>query len=297
MTIVCATHFSDTSFRAVRVAAGLAHKHRQPLWLVTVLPARHIDDGAEHAVNDALLLEAAALAGDGIETFTAVLHGPLERAVGHFCAEKNALLLVVGDSSRETNPLFAGTLDKFAYAVELPLLVVRDPAPLEEWIKGTDPLRVMLALDHTWSSAVARDWITRLAEYGPLDLVAAHVWWPPGEFRRRGLQASAEGLAAVAGLIHHETDAALAGLPSNVRHRVHLEQGRGQIGLQLLGLAANEHVDVLVLGTNPHHGPISLLRSVSHQVLTGAPMSVACIPSRLLLHGVELPPEPWSVSH
>ena len=40
-------------------------------------------------------------------------------------------------------------------------------------MKGAGPLKVMLALDHTWNSEVARDWVHRLAEYGPLDLTAA----------------------------------------------------------------------------------------------------------------------------
>jgi len=78
-----------------------------------------------------------------------------------------------------------------------------------------------------------------------------------------------------------ETANALKALPSNVSCRVHLEMGKGHIGEQLLALAADELVEVLVLGTNPHHGPISLARSVSHDVLMNAPMSVACVPGRL----------------
>ena len=291
MTIVCATHFTDSSFNAVRVAGSLARKHRQPLWLVSVLPALN-DSEVAVPVNDALLLEAAALAADGVEASTAVLHGPLERAVGQFCAEKKALLLVVGDTSHDTKAMFAGTLDKFAYGVELPLLVVKDPRPFDKWIAGASPLKVMLALDHTWSSAVARDWISRLAEYGPIDLVAAHIWWPPDEYERRGLKQVDEVHQAISKLMHDETNAALSTLPANVKHRVHLEMGRGHIAEQLLELAGKDLVDVLVLGTNPHHGPISLLRSVSHEVLTNAPMSVACIPGKLNLPVLSTEPRP-----
>ena len=288
MTIVCATHFSDSSFAAVKVAAGLARRHKQSLWLVSVLPPRNTGDEVQSSVNDALLLEAAALASEGIDANTAVLHGPIERAVGQFCTDKKALLLVVGDTSRATSRLFAGTLDKFAYGVELPLLVVRDFKPFEAWTQGSAPLKVMLALDHTWSSVVARDWITRLSEYGAIDLVAAHIWWPADEYARRGLPPTApeEGHAAISKLMQEETKAALGGLPANVKQRVHLEMGVGHIGEQLLALANTEQVDVLALGTNPHHGPISLLRSVSHDVLMNAPMSVACIPGQLKLPGL-----------
>ena len=131
MTIVCATDFSEGSFSAVRVAATLAHRHQQPLWLVNVMPERMVTSpGAKRALaaSEALLLEAAALASEQIEVKTAVLRGPLARTVGQFCAEKGALLLVVGDSNHHSYPLLPSPLDKFAYGVETPLLVVRDPS-------------------------------------------------------------------------------------------------------------------------------------------------------------------------
>jgi nucleotide-binding universal stress UspA family protein len=291
MTIVCATAFTDSSFSALKVAAALAKRHRQPLWLVNVLRNNVISKGAEAAeahAKEALQLEAAALRADGVETQTAVLHGALERAVGQFCTEKEALLLVVGDTNHPHSPLLTGPLDKFAYGVETPLLVVRDPKPFQAWAEGTAPLKVMLALDHTWSSAVARDWILRLSEYGPIDLVASHIWWPLTEYERRGLTAPGpeEGHLALSALMRDETEAALKGLPTNVKHRVHLEMGRGHIGEQLLALATEEQVDVLVLGTHPHRGPLKRLWSVSQDVLELAPMSVACVPGRMVLPGI-----------
>ena len=95
-----------------------------------------------------------------------------------------------------------------------------------------------------------------------------------------------EGHAKLSELMLRETGSALQGLPENVKHRVHLEMGLGHIGEQLLALAGAEHAEVLVLGTNPHAGPLELLRSVSHDVLMNAPMSVACIPGKLVLPGL-----------
>lgn len=287
MTIVCATHFTDSSFGAVKVAAGLARRHSQPLWLVSVLPTSTPGDAAQQVAHDALLLEAAALSTDGVDVQTTTLIGPIGTTVNQFCLQKKATLLVVGDTSHDTSRMFAGTLDTFAYDTALPLLVVRDFKPLEAWTKGTAPLKVMLALDHTWSSVVARDWIGRLAEYGPIDLVAAHVWWPADEYERRGMTAPSveEAHAGLSKLMNDEIAAALRGLPANVTHRVHLEMSKGHIAEQLLALAGSDLVEVLVLGTNPHHGPIGLLKSVSHDVLMNAPMSVACVPGKLLMPG------------
>ncbi len=287
MTIVCATHFTDSSFNAVKVAAGLARRHRQPLHLVSVVP-ENTDREVHTSVNDALLLEAAALSSEGLDVLTSVLQGPLEGAVGQFCKSVAAQLLVVGDSSKQPSRLFAGTLDKFAFNVDLPLLVVRDDKPFDAWIRGSAPLKVVLALDHSWSSAVARDWVSRLSSYGPIDLVAAHVWWPADEYERRAMPMPKpeEAHAAISAIMKKETEAALEGLPANVKHRVHLEMSNAAVGDQLMALAIAEHAEVLVLGTNPHHGPMALLKSVSHDVLMNAPMSVACVPGKLTLPGL-----------
>jgi nucleotide-binding universal stress UspA family protein len=281
MTIVCATRFTEESSFAVTVAAQLARKHRQPLWLVHVLPSEMIrswGDRLESAANSALAHEAQVLTQSGVEVQTAVLHGKLDDAVGRFCSAKSAALLVVGDTAQSVSGLRAGTLDRLAYGVQTPLLVVRDPKPFQEWIDG-QPLKVMLALDGSASSAVARDWLSRLAEYGAVDLVATRVWWPLEEYEQRKLPVPPpeEGHLALSKLMKHESEAALAGLPANVKRRVHLEMGVGRIGEQLLALAVEEQIDVFVLGTHRRRA-LGRLWSVSHHVLALAPMSVACVP-------------------
>ena len=43
---------------------------------------------------------------------------------------------------------------------------------------GLASLKVLLAIDHTWNSALAREWLAGLAEYGPLEVIATHIWSP-----------------------------------------------------------------------------------------------------------------------
>lgn len=283
MTIVCATRFTEESSFAAWVAAEIARKHKQTLWLVHVVASRVIPAWGvrfEATADAALEAEAISLRQSGVDVQTAVLKGRLEDAVSRFCASKQASLLVVGDTTRDVSAAMAGTLDKIAYAATTPLLVVRDPRPFQAWVAGKAPLKVMLALDHTSSSAVARDWILRFAKFGDLDLVAAQIWWPREEYERRGLPfpAPEEGHRALATTMETELRAALANLPANVKVRTHLEAGAQQIGEELLEIANEEQVDVVVLGT---HRPRALGRlwSVSHHVLSLAPMSVACIPA------------------
>ncbi len=282
MTIVCATRFTEESSNAVQVAAELARRHKEKLFLVHCLPNTVVPSWGEKmstATGHALDAEAKELVRTGVNVDTVVLHGKLEHALARFCREKQAGLLVVGDTVQRVGAVSAGTLDRLAGAVESALLVVRDPRPFAAWAKGTAPLRVMLALDHSSSSAVARDWISRLSEYGPIDLVAAHVWWPLEEYDRRRMPPPPpeEGHMALTRFMTAETEAALAALPKNVKRRVHLEMGTGRVADQLLELANDEQVDLFVFGTHRRRA-LGRLWSVSHHALGNAPMSVACIP-------------------
>jgi nucleotide-binding universal stress UspA family protein len=283
MTIVCATHFSDTSFAAARVAAQLAKTHREPLWLIEILaPTSTSVTGSSSAapVSAGLAKEAAAAAKLGVAVSTATVFGPLVRAARQFCTEKQAGLMVVGDPDRTLGPLVVGPLDRFADRLSVPVLIVRDSQPFEAWASGSAPLRVMVALDRTWHSTSACEWIAGLAKYGAIDLFASYLWWPKDENERRAWSVTSGQSPNRAESQRLWTDAANAfgSLPANVRRRVRLEAGRPHVGPQLLKLATAEHVDVFVLGTHAHRGPVGQQWSVSHEVLALAPMSVACIP-------------------
>ncbi len=283
MTILCATRFTEESSAASRVAAALARTHRQTLWLVHVVPTRLIPSMGvklESAADAALEAEATALRQSGIDVQTAVLQGRLEDTIARFAESKKASLLVVGDSTRSISGPLGGTLDKLAYALTVPLLVVRDPRPFEAWATGKAPLKVMLAVDHTSSSAIARDWIIRLAKFGDLDLVAASIWWPREEYERRNLAwpDPEDGHRALAQTLSAELDAALVNLPKNVKVRKHLEPGKQGIAEELVEIANAVQADLVVLGTHRRRA-LGRLWSVSHHILSLAPMSVACVPA------------------
>lgn len=279
MTIVCATHFTESSSDALAVAAHLACRTGQALWLVSVVPGVSLvpPNGAprkDTTVLAALHLEAAQLREAGVRVEVALLHGKVERALGRLCHDVGAGLLVIGDTRHPTrSSFFATPVDRIASGVSLPLLVVRSQKPFEAWARGERPLKVLLAVDHTWSSAVARTWLTGLAAYGALEVVATHVWAPEEERLRRG-----GNEASMAEQLTRETQAALEGLPANVTSRVQLEIGRGHVGALLLEVAAREQVDMMVLGSHGPHGLLARLRSVSHEVLAHGMMSVALVP-------------------
>ncbi len=270
MTIICATHFTDTSLEAVKVAAQLARTHREALWLLNVMPhAASAGREDDVAVTGALLAEATRLASEGLVVNTASVFGPLTAAVKQVCDAKRASLLVVGDSGQTLAPLVVGPLDRFAHTIGVPALFVRKADSFLKWASGTAPLRVAMAMDGNWKSAAAREWIIRLASYGPIDLVAAYLWWPKDEAKPKSWAKVTPRL---------EADTSFSRLPSNVRYRMRLEPGDLTVGARLLATAQADRADLFVLGTHPHRGPCGQQWSVSHEVLATAPMSVACVP-------------------
>ena len=284
MTIVCATHFSISSSDAVVVAAHLARRMKQKLWLVTVVPGVPLTTGRtshrDKTVLDALHTEANVLRQEGLDVEVSLLHGKVDRPLGKLCHDIEARLLVVGDSSQARTAPFATPVDRIAYGVSVPLLV-HSRKPFEAWARGERPLKVLLAIDQTWTSAVGRDWLAGLAAYGPLDVLATHLWLPADEHvRRHGktpMTPADEG--AMAEQLTSEAEGVLRTLPPNVKWRVQLEVGRGNLGELLLELAAREQVDVMVLGTHQRKGLLSRLTGTSHQMLADAIMSVALVPS------------------
>lgn len=287
MAIVCATHFTQSSTDALQVASMLAVRTRQKLWLASVLPGSLSSTTKDAPTHDKLALEAEALRQAGVDVETALLHGQLERSLGRLCAEVDAQLLVVGDTGRSHSSFFATPVDRIAEGVKVPLLVVKSARPFVPWARSEGPLKVLLAIDHSWSSVLARDWLSRLAAFGPLEVLATHIWSPDEEAARRGRASPPSDVEkeAMAAQLITDTQTGLRGLPSNVQARVQLEVGRGNVGKLLLDLAAREQMDMMVLGTHPHRGGIlGRLTSVTHEVLANGLMSIALIPDELAAH-------------
>lgn len=277
MSIVCATHFTPSSLDAVEVATALAERTQQKLYLVSVMPVGAgpiVDKNA----NDALLQEASAGRARGLAVETSVLHGRLEQQLAVFCRDVAARLLVLGDTSHSMSPLFATPIDKITAELTAPMLVVKSRLPFLPWTDGDGPLKVLLAVDHAWSAGRTRSWLQQLAAYGPLDVLATHIWSPAEEAARHGIDAPTDALAAMwEERLRDTTEQGLRGLPENITLKVQLEIGRGHIGRLLLDLAGREQRDVLVMGIWPY-GLLGRITLVMHEVLAEGAQSVALIP-------------------
>ncbi len=298
MAILCGTDFSTSAENAVRVAALLAVRLGEPLRLVHV-----VDElGAELTMRTEphsdlynpirLKLRGSArrareLGAQVEEEFVAGHTAEILAAAG----ARTDLRIVVVSSLGERAParwLLGSVPEKVARTSRVPVLVVRDANPFEQWLRGERHLKVMLGVDSSESSDAAVRWAGELQRIEPCDVTLTHVTWPPREHDRLGLGTpmDLEKLhpdVEKAVLRELQTKAEGLGREENVRCLV--RQGYGRVDHHLVSLAEEAGVDLLIVGSHQRSGVDRLWHgSVSRGVLHLASMNVASIPKR---HGHE----------
>lgn len=293
MTILCATHFSDAAQRAATAAAELARKLDEPLFLVHVLPgdlARAFGQTLQDTAASALQDEVRRLEKLGARVSHQLLTGEPAEELARFAVEKGAgLVVTAGPTSASPFLGVGGTVDRLATTVTVPLLVVRDAEPFEAWVAGTRPLKVMLGVDRSLPFEAARDWLRSLRRYGPVEVVAGRIYWPHEEYQRMGLahpSAFQDVTPELRRSLEQEVRSLVAPLDAQGQPAVKLrvEAGVGRIADHLVALAADEKVDVLVVGTHQRRA-LGKLWSVSHHALRLARMSVASVPVSVAARG------------
>ena len=287
MTILCATHFSNAAQKAATVAAELALQRDEPLVLVHVLPsdlAFALGQTLWDTSMATLTQEAQRLAQMGVRVSHQLIAGePAGEEITLLAQQKGAgLVVTAGPTSASRFLGMGGTVDRLATALPVPLLMVREAEPFEAWVKGTRPLKVMLGVDRSLPFEAARAWLRGLRHYGAVEVVAGHIYWPYEELVRMGMGPPIT--------VQEEPPELRSALEQEVRKRVspleekgqppvrtRVESGVGRIADHLVALAAEEKVDLLVVGTHQRHA-LGKLGSVSHHALRLAKMSVVSVP-------------------
>ena len=300
MTILCATHFSDAAQRAATAAAELARKLDEPLFLVHVLPgdlARAFGQTLRDTATSALMDEVRRLEKLGARVSHQVLMGEPAEELGRFAQEKGTgLVVTAGPTSASPFLGVGGTVDRLATALPVPLLVVREAESFEAWVKGKRPLKVMLGVDRSLPFEAARDWLQGLRRYGPVEVVAGRIFWPHEEYQRMGL-AQPMSFQDVSSELRRALEQEVRSLVSPLEAmgqqpaRLRLEPGVGRIADHLVALAAEEQVDLLVVGTHQRRA-LGKLWSVSHHALRLAKTSVVSVPVSVAARGAAAPIPP-----
>ncbi|HKE19421.1 MAG TPA: universal stress protein [Kofleriaceae bacterium] len=340
MAIVCGTDFSDDSSLAEQAAGHVALALDETLHLVHAVDVgggERFDEPRGALITWAgrhLARSADRLTALGCRVETHVEDGAPDEVLVRVARETDARLVVVSAvSHRRGRDELGSHSDRIARRGDVAVLVVRDPAPFARWAgrpaAGAEalppgepagrPLRILLAVDLTVSSEGAIDFAAELRRAAPCEVVAAHIYWPPGEYRRLGLRGprslvepDPEVMKALERDLRARLDARVApdsvfsrrllqpaenaasvdpsGLPrlaaqgmggaSAESVALRIEPHLGRVADALVGIALEERADLVVMGAHRRSALARLWEgSVSRAVMHDGRLSVACVPA------------------
>jgi len=292
-SILCGTDFSDAAAGAVEVAAALAKRLGEPLVLVHAVN----DQSRAHLpgeLRESLSLYARAqlheererLHRDQVKLIEDFHIGPPDEILLREAGNHGARLCVLATSRRSSlaRKLRHGLTERVAETAHVPTVVVRDPTPLVRWAQGQRRLRVLVGADFSPPSEAALRWVHWLQQTGPCDVVVAYLEpipmpYPSGDqYYTMLMEEMAQKTARVRESCFRQRIRALLG---RSRVRVRVEEDWGRSDAHLIHLAAEEHIDLIVIGTHSRQGWQRLAHhSVSRGVLRYAPLNVASSPIR-----------------
>lgn len=296
-TIVCGTDFSSASLPAVAAAAALASRLKGTLWIVHVLsPSARVQEsstidtmvsgGRVWLEDQASKLQAKGNQQVQYAVLLDVVHGTAKTvadALMGFAEKHEAAVVVVASQGHSASSfLRVGTTSHaLPSAGSVPVLVVRDAVPFEQWANEARPLRIVLGLDRSQSSERAIRFAKHLRTAGPCDLIVSHVYYAHGEAARYGISAPPSWLdedPELERLIARDLERQVGPLAGDGTIVYRPKLGIGRLADHLLEVAEVEGADLVVVGTHRKHG-LDRLASVSSVLLRYSHASVACIPT------------------
>ena len=290
MTIICGTDLSSQAGAALQAALALAERFADTdLWVVHVLEPQVTDALAGFEVEElkarvARQLDVELRAACPVELLphvhTHIIFGAAAESLADLASEKRATVLVVASQGYSSSPVFrlGGTSERVTLLSHVPVLVVRDPAPLTAWSAKQHALKVVVALDFTESSDAAVRFAQRLLQAGDCSVTFGYVYDHHELARRYGKVPAAEHAHAnPEGLLQRDLATRVGDLAeqSNVTFLPML--GVGRTGDHLLRIVEREHADLLLVGIR-RQGAAHRLVSVTGVALHFAQVSTICAP-------------------
>lgn len=299
MTILCGTDFSPLATQAIRVAGLIARRRGQRLHLVHVLEPDDLTQSEEESQPTPGTREQKRLAQEvermqplGIEVTTEILSGRPDEILVEVAAQLDAGLLVVGAVGHRPVErwLLGSCAERTAREAPIPVLVVREARPFEEWLGNGRALRVVVGCEDGPSSDGALVWAGSLREIASIELVVARLVLPGTENQRAGVSGPGMGIrlfAQTEARLREELRLRKVSLLGNVEAELRVIPALGRIDRHLVMAADDLGADVVVVGSHQREGFRRWWHgSVSSGVLHGAHMSVAVVPVRSPGRGV-----------
>ncbi|MDB6155277.1 MAG: Universal stress protein [Chthoniobacteraceae bacterium] len=298
--ILCGTDFSEPAQHAANVAVALAKRLNSCLVL-----AHGVDERGEiprhywprfmAADRPQLKTEAARLCQLGAEVTQELVGGVPDEGVVK-CADKaHARLIVLGSGGKGALDrwVLGSAAERIAQSASVPVLIVRDPDPLEAWARGERLLKVFVGADFTPVADSVLKWMNEMRQIAPCEITLGFIDRLPEEraefaiFDALNLTGEAPEASA-----KNEDD-----LRAKAEHWLGVEPvilrvapGSARVDVQLLQMAKEAQADLLVVGSNQWRGLSRLSHaSVSRRILRNAHTNVACVPSRIAEKGGDAP--------
>lgn len=274
MSIICGTDLTPGSLRAVDVARALAGQRgdKHVILVHVVGNEREADKG--RAALDAFAANAAA---NPVAIKTELLVGLVESALTSFAeTEGSDLIVIAAGSSPATLITLGSTAEKVIVTSTVPVIVVRDPKPWQEFVANKRPLRLLLGIDDSVACDLGIQWTHSLRQRGKVDVVLGAIYYPDDAADHYGFEAKAlvDQDPELEKLITRDLLRKF-GATDHVEARA--MRGLGRIGDHVVELAKQNSVDAIIVGTTQKTG-LGRLGSVSSIIVHDAPQSVICVP-------------------
>jgi nucleotide-binding universal stress UspA family protein len=295
MTILCGTDFSPASERAVRLAGALALVFGDRITLVNVvdLPAAMPPEtqassfatSLREDVERSLEEQAAGLRARGIAVDTAAEIGPPADTLVRMAAQGRTRLVVVGAHGRRgaARVLLGSVAERVVRTASTPVLVVPPTVDERHVLKEAPPrpLRIVAAVDFSPAGAGVVAWLASLRQEIPCEVTFLHMFWPPREYERLGLEASPdrreENEEEVIELLGRELTRRVGDLPGKGRVDFRVRATWGTDPAPIAWEAEVLGADLLVVGTRQKRG---VGGSTAIGTLRASAVPVVCVPER-----------------
>lgn len=303
MAFVVATDFSAEAQRASVIAAGMAVRAgiglhvvhasmdpRAPFVLGTV------EEPLLEAERTALSEAASALrTNHKVQVNEEFCSAPVAEAIIAAAERVVATAIVVGAHRQSGSSFGQPVSERLVQESRVPVLVVRTPHVLEAWLRGDQPLSVLVGSDLGAASTRALRFAGELTKIGPTEITVACVAAPNETSFRLGLPLPSDGaglLQAAEAVLRKDLTAQVqrAGITVN---RIIVHPGVAAPEMHLSVLAEKERVDLLIVGMRKHSWIERVWAgSVAQGVVRGAPTNVACVPRSLIEDKPVVPSSP-----
>jgi nucleotide-binding universal stress UspA family protein len=289
MTLVLGTRLSPEHEIFGEVAALLATRWGQALRLVHVSedPRAPIVLGTdeEHllgSVRSRLDEEAQRLRKQtGVSVHSHLAAGSVAEALVSVAKFELARLLVVGAREQRSSHILGDTAERVARKSFVPVLTLREPERLLEWLKGHKTLRILIGSDLGHAATAARAFAVELTKLGNCSTEVVHVVSPAEVHKRMGTSPAPYDhrlSAAEENALMRDLARTAPPLEKNVVMRV--IPARGSPDAYLVTLAEQENFDLVLVGQRQQ----SLLEqfwsgSVSRGLIRASPVSTLSVPA------------------